>query len=413
MHYNFYFDETFHDKKITLDSDGTVNLFTKDKNDSYIGVFIGFENTKRKTIVKRMNQIEAEYIKKLDLKKEFKSTVFHRKNFKQGIRSFQRNTLDFYFDFFDFLENTSPIIHVNVLSKLEWLIRNVIRENKSIQNVIFNYNAFYYSLTKFVLTYHTPLLTKSLYDSIELNNPDYFKNELLNHLDKVKSAINGIERKSREIPMLNELYYLIDNYSFDYSLTKKYDFVYKQNFEGLINLLKELNISPNKVNLSIDKEEMTFKTAREYPFHQVKQVDSKNSIQIRIADQICGFIGRMMYALVNDNSFQEDMLSDINLIMFNDLTSKHLLSDEWFDIQPKHFELYKKIYQVLIVKQNSYWSTMTWCYGDQASMFYSLIRYISSYKDYDSFKMHSNHEHAEYYNTTCCNDLERHYKSFY
>ena len=46
MYYNFYFDETFHDRKITIDSDGNLNIFEEEKNDSYIGVFWGYTENK-------------------------------------------------------------------------------------------------------------------------------------------------------------------------------------------------------------------------------------------------------------------------------------------------------------------------------------------------------------------------------
>ena len=412
MHYKFYFDETFHDKKITINSKGVINTFTQDKNDSYVGVFFGINNYQRVSVLKKMNKIEKKFIQKLDLKKEFKSTIFHRKNFNYGIRSFQKNTLDFYNDYFDMLNEISPIIHVNVLSKIEWLIRNIFDLNTVLQLGYVSSNVFYYSLTKFIIYYHTPTLTKSLYESIASNKPNIFKNELLNHLQKVIESIYNIERKERELPILQQLYYIIDNIEFDIDIHEKYDFIYFQNFEGLMKLLNELQISINKVNLTIDKEDETFQSAKEYPFHKVKQVDSTNSIQIRIADHLCGFIGRMMYAIFNDASIKEDAINDIELLEENNLKNKHFLSKEWFDLQLIHFELYKKVAEVLINKQNCYWATMTWSYGDQVSMFYSLIRYISTYKNYDDYKSISNVEHAEYYNTNCCADLERHYNEF-
>ena len=46
MHYNFYFDESFHDRAVTLSPDGILNILDSNKNDSYIGVFWGCSNTK-------------------------------------------------------------------------------------------------------------------------------------------------------------------------------------------------------------------------------------------------------------------------------------------------------------------------------------------------------------------------------
>lgn len=412
VHYNFYFDETFHDKKITISSNGTINTFTEDKNDCYIGVFFGIENSQRVTVLKKMDSLEKKYIQLLDLKEEFKSTTFNRKNFKYGLRSFHKNTFNFYNELFDFLKVINPIIHVNILSKIEWLVRNIF-DMKTVDQMKFVVNdSFYYSLTKFLIYYHTPQLIKALYETIDEQDPAIFQKELLNHLEKVIHAIKDIERKQRELPILKDLYIIISNFRFENKIYKKYDFIYFQNFEGLINLLNELKISSQKVNIIIDKEDMTFRTASLYPFHNIKQVDSKNVIQIRISDHLCGFIGRMMYAMINDSSIKEDVISDIKCIEKNNLTDKRLLSDEWFDIQQKHFQLYKKIYEVLIVQQEHYWATMTWSYNDQAAMFYSLLRYFSSFSSFNEFKKYSLHEHAEFYNSACCTDLEKHFKTF-
>lgn len=412
MHYNFYFDEVFHDKKITISSDGIINTFTEDKNDSYIGVFFGIKNNQRVPVLKNMCKLEQKYIQILDLKEEFKSTTFHRKNFNFGLRSFKKNTFNFYDEFFDILQDIKPIIHVNVLSKIEWLVRNIF-DMRTIQQMKYVVSgSFYYSLTKFLIYYHTPQLIKSLYKSIEKKDPVIFQNELLNHFERVIDAIINIERKQRELPMLKDLYSIISSFTFDNEIYEKYDFIYFQNFDGLIKLLNELNISEKKVNIIIDNEEMTFQAASLYPFHTIKQVDSKNVIQIRISDHLCGFIGRMMYALLNDNSIKEDTISNIELIKKNNLIDKRLLSCEWFDIQLKHFQLYKKIYEVLIVQQEHYWATMTWSYSDQMVMFYSLLRYFSSFKSYSEFKKYSSQEHTEFYNSSCCNELEKHYSSF-
>ena len=47
----------------------------------------------------------------------------------------------------------------------------------------------------------------------------------------------------------------------------KYKFNYSPNFDGLIRLLDEIKISSPKVNLTIDREEKTFITAQQFPFH--------------------------------------------------------------------------------------------------------------------------------------------------
>lgn len=144
LHYDFYFDETFHDRKITVSQDGIVNSLIQDKNDSYLGVFLGIGSNK-KTIKKQLIVLEDKYKKILGKEEEFKSTTFKRSNFTYRIKSFQKNTFTFYSEFFSILEKNSLIIHVNATSKLELLFRYLfdIRLVTQIPGVY--PNAFYYS----------------------------------------------------------------------------------------------------------------------------------------------------------------------------------------------------------------------------------------------------------------------------
>ena len=125
-----------------------------------------------------------------------------------------------------------------------------------------------------------------------------------------------------------------------------------------------------------------------------------------------GFVGRMMHALMEDKSIKEDPVSEIERLGENDLVRKRLLSSDWFKLKPEHFELYQIAYRVLVHKQQSYWATMTWSYFDQILVFYTLLRYIASYDRYEDFIKYPPELHAEYYNSACCQELERAYELF-
>ena len=414
MRYNFYFDETFHDPKITIKEDGALNVLKENTNESYIGVFWGYEYCKEKAIYGKLKALEDKYAKIFDVKDEFKSTTIGKKNFEYGIRSFNNNAYDFYKDLFEVLEEINPMLHINMVSTVELLIRNIFDGNelcKRTPGIILN--SFYYSMTKFILFYHSPHLLKSFYEVTVTGDGEKLKQELVNHLEKIISATEGIKRKEREIPAFKSLKRSVSSYRFNTLINNKYDFVYFQNFDGLMNFLEEKRISSKDVNLIIDKEKNTYMTAKEYKLHEVKEVDSKECLQIRLADHLCGFVGRMMFALTHDRLISEDKIDDIEKIQENDLVRKHLLSPEWFMLNEKQFYLYKKVYKVLIVQQEAYWATMTWSYADQAAMFYSLLRYIASYESFDEYDKIEIKLHTEYYNATCIEDLERHYTSFY
>ena len=409
MDYNFYFDETFHDRKITISSEGVLNILLEDKNDNYIGAFWGCKKVHLSAITKELIDLENKYKNIYGLLGEFKSTTIDRNNFKYGIVSMNKNAFNYYKDFFEMLNKIKPIIHINILSKVEWLVRNIFnaQELKRVFPVV--PNLFYYSIAKFIFYYHSPTLIKALWESQKTQDGEVFKRELLKHIERVLIEIEGIARKDREYDMLQELRMIVANYKSNITINEKYDFVYFQNFHGLTMLLNEKKIKPKRIDLIIDKEAETYRTAKRFSFHKVTEVSSDESIHVRVSDHICGFVGRMIYSLMTDENMKEDKVLDIDSLGDNDLERKRILSQEWFKLKPKHFDLYKQIQQVLVVQQEAYWATMTWSYGDYVSVFYSLVNYISSYEDYVEYQVHTYEEHAEKFNTWCCGELQRHY----
>ena len=102
MNYVFYFDETFHDKKITIKPNGTINALLKDKNNCYVGAFWGCRQEKLREVIEPLTALEKEYKKAFTLSdiQEFKSTTFSPKDFRYGLCSFSQLTLRYYEDLF-------------------------------------------------------------------------------------------------------------------------------------------------------------------------------------------------------------------------------------------------------------------------------------------------------------------------
>ena len=169
MHYNFYFDETFHDRKITVSENGTINALLEDADDSYIGVFVGFDNKYKSSFQRQFVKLESKYKIIYGITDEFKSTSIKRKNFINGIKSFNENAFNFYSDLFYILSDYKFIFHSIVLSKIELFIRNIY-PNNLLNKTSIPYEQFYYSLTKYIITYNNIELIKKLYETIENNN---------------------------------------------------------------------------------------------------------------------------------------------------------------------------------------------------------------------------------------------------
>ena len=409
MHYNFYFDETFHDRAITLNEYGEINVLDTSKNDSYIGVFWGVPNTQLSSVKKMLSKFEDKQKESYGLhdSQELKSTTIGKKNFEYGIKSFNEKTKEFYIDLFSVLLKIKPIIQIDVISKIEFFLRKILGATRFPYYT--NVNALYYSLTKFFIIYGNSELLGALYQVSDKESSEDFIKLLISQIKVLLEAIDGIERKTVEINAYQEIYFILKNTDIAMRFDNKCVFDYSPNFDGLIHLLNEIGISETNINLVIDEEEKTFQTAKNYLFKDVKKQKSHNSIQLRLSDWISGFVGRIMYSLFNDAGMKEDAVSDFNRIKDNDLVTKRIISKEWFEITKDDFKLYNLVYKVLIVNQEHHWSTMTMSFCDQTAMFYSLLRYFASYESYSEFCKVSSSMHSEYYNSCCCEELLRIY----
>ena len=61
MDYSLFFDETFHDRKITINPKGIINTMTDNKNDAYIGLFWGCEKYRLPGAVEKLEAVENKY----------------------------------------------------------------------------------------------------------------------------------------------------------------------------------------------------------------------------------------------------------------------------------------------------------------------------------------------------------------
>ena len=412
--YTFYFDESFHDKKIRINENGQFNILREDALDNYIGVFLGCPTSEltsnRKLIQKFENRQKIQY--GLTDDQELKSTIISKKNFKYGVRSFNKVTMTFYKELFELLDILNPIIQVNMVSKMELYLRFAFKGLHYLGEGQVLEKSFFYTLTKFMITYHNEELLKALYSVHNYNSMMEFKELLQYNFECIIKEIKGIERKQKELVAYQNILFVLNHSIIDELPEKEYEFQYFMNFEGLCNLLEEKNINMELVNIVIDEEESTYSASQNYRFQNIKCGKSHEIIELRLADWIVSFIGRMTYGLYNDEGMKEDIVTDIRRIGENDLASKRILSENWFKIDIKQFELYHLLYDVLIIGHTEYWTAMTTSYGDMCSTFYTLVRYFSTYDDYEKYRKIDAKLHSEYFNSACCMELERSYQNF-
>lgn len=410
MNYSFYYDETFHDRKIVLTENGTINTTRKDGLDDYVGVFWGCEQSREAEYVRQLTDFEEKHRKIYDLPdgKELKSETIGRKNYRYGVQSFSKNALAFYNDLFQMLSNWNYVIHISIISKIELLIRRALR------GVIFppfaNGDAFIYSLAKLIVVHRPKQLIGAITSAANGGSSKEFRSVLIETLDAMIKASAGVPRKGRTIEAFEQMRFIILNMAFKADFNEKTPFEYSIIYYGLEKLLMELGIRAEGVTITIDEDEGTYNASKAYNCGLVQQGRSDALIQLRLSDWLCGFIGRMLYALKNDENTQEKSLEDISNIDLEDIKIKRLLSSEWFDLREQHFDMYLLLYNALIVQHEHYWTTLASVYSDDVICFYSLLRYFGSYNSFESFKAVSPELHAEYYNSHAIGELERFYQ---
>ncbi|MGX7198136.1 hypothetical protein [Enterococcus olivae] len=107
--YNFYYDEAFHDRKITENKKvkGELNIENNEQSDNFVSVNIGLPHHLTEEYFEKYLLFESNVknILDIDSHKEFKGATIRKKNFKFGIASFNTNTLKIYSDFFDFFDD--------------------------------------------------------------------------------------------------------------------------------------------------------------------------------------------------------------------------------------------------------------------------------------------------------------------
>ena len=382
---------------------------TPDSLESYIGVFCGFPTEDIEKITLKYLAFESKMKKLFNLSdlQELKTETFHRKNFHFGIQSMGKPVFKFYKEFFTLLSEIKPIIYFDCISKIEFLLRKVFRNLIFSQDYTFSKDAFFYSLTKFLINYHTDNLLALLFSPTTQSNPGVFQQEINITLEIILNRIENIKRKEKEYRSFVELQYILTTATFDLDIEEKVNFSYSPNCEQFLKFLKLCNINKNSVSIVIDNEENTFNAMQQGNFLSVSQDDSKQCALLRLADFISGFVGRIIFALYNDESFKENPISDINDISLNDLETKRLRSKNWFQLNKERFLLYNLIYKVLLKNQKQIFPYSS--YADQEISFRSLIEYIGI-QDWNVFSsFNTTSMNSEYFNTFVCKKLQWYY----
>jgi len=409
--WSLYHDEAFHDRKIKVKGN-KINIFAENSSDIYVSAFWGYESNKLDAFLDNFSQFEERYRKKYGLNdaQELKGSIYRKKNFTYGIRSFNKDCADFYNDYFNLFDE-NVVLCISMLSKTAFMMSKVI---KSIvpHDFQFNLHSFTYSITKFLYNYRYNELMLKFFNEDNKENSSGLINLLIKLLSEVIKKNSGVPRKEIENRSLGEVKYILEHSKFKIVTTSQYLWDYRDVFRNFNLLLDERGVAQEKVHITLDREEKTYNAAIEVgKYSSVKEDESAINNGIRVADIMSNFIGRMLVALEDD--LREDEITDLKQIANIDYSKKKLLNPNWFNVDERRFNLYRKINAFFTDMMKRYgWTTHGYMYFDYSTILIALFQYYSGFNIFEDFKNIKPEEHSERFNTYSCQMLKERFKEF-
>ena len=385
----FFFDESFHSRKINKKTIEDKEFF-----DNYVMTGIGCI---KKDLYKNeilYKQFEEKFKEKFSINEndELKSKIVKKEQYKYGIKSFNKKSLELYKAFWELMNQSDYIYYICAISKLEYILTQF---NYNIWGVR-DYRSFVYSIVKAVNVYRPKEVLKALLE----------ENELL-----LEELIKFLRRKISENE--NNPIKVHENISFKECITileeingKNINLKWKYNniFIGFKKFVNELGL--NDVRVVIDKEgnpnNNTASACKKEGFKNVIEKDSKKSITLRCTDLMCGFISKMMRAIYEDTKTTDD----------EEYRERKILNKSWFEINKEQFLIYKNIAKYFKKHSKYYWSTYISIYFDSFFQFIDLIYYFDGFENFEDFNCIDSNSHRERYNGFIINHMSGKFKEY-
>lgn len=383
MAYKFFYDETEHSRKINYQTVTAQNYY-----DNFISVIVGWHEENEKALLDRYLEFESKYgFRKKN--GELKSQTMKLNDFKQGLASLNKHTIDFYDELVS-MYDTQVIIYFSVASKIEYVIHQIFA---NYHNTLFvDIDSMKYSIIKAINVYHPVNVIEAIY-----KEPQIFVNELRIFLEnQISKNQANIFLKEHENQAFEEILMLLD----DIVLPKSFDWTYFAPFDGFSKLLVEMNISDYMLIIDREGDESHTLFSAEYMgLQNVTEEDSKDYVGIRMADMLAGLISKLMQSLKNA------LTGDYK----DGEVKKTLLDSGWFALNQRQLDLYKKLYQVICVNNDYWYKSYAGLYSDDLVAFVALLQFMNHFEDEEDIRQELKMQ-PEYYNAFVCERLQERYQ---
>ena len=383
--YNLYIDEkgpqnTFK-KSAEFSMQEKISLGS-DKMHSFVANALLLPKNNLKVIEKSFIELEQDYLSKrpqLNIEELKGHRVLNKTNFKFGIASLNEREISFYNTFFSILEE-------NDASNLFFSINKIaIIVNGRIGAWVLELNSKKFIPDPAILLY-------SLIKYIDLEAPENLIDKLLDRSISTKNLLNAIREDLQDIVDKNKhnsrMATQIRSYKELITIIKKYNHIENkptntQNFDwSKFTYALDLWISEieyygenKKEHINIFLDEGIKKEYLEVlKFNNVKEnVSSKESVGLRMTDHLVVLLGNYMSKLKADSFYNHEKPEKVKRI-----------SNGWFELNDAQFQLIKRVCNFFLENDNRY-SFINDTYFDESVHTQSYLKYINSYKSYESY----------------------------
>lgn len=377
----FYYDEAQHSRVINKATFNADNYY-----DNFIVSIIGWEKSDNKGIVERYLAFEEKYSERKS-GGEIKSTTLSTKHFKNGFASLSHNT-DFVYDYLDIFDD-KMFIYISVISKVEYLVRQMFANYEN--NIFQNIDAMQYTIVKSIITYKPENVIKAFFDS-PLNLVQELKRF---YIERIEINKNNLSLKEQENKAFSQILILLGNINKDIRTSWNYNI----SLHGFTKYIKEKGIKNFTLFIDRESDGKTLNAAKEVGVLNAEEVDSKESVGVRIADMFAGITSKLLIALKKALKYSKE----------SEQLQKKLLNTSWFRINERQFQLYKKLAHIILRLNNAYYKSFGGVYSDDLISFVAFLGYIDSHKTLDEFNKKSE-LHGEYLNACILKSLHEHFK---
>lgn len=355
----------------------------------YVADVIKINKDNLSIIEENYKLLEKKYIASRKFDKELKGKDILNQNFKFGIASMKNRELDFYNSLIDLLlENQvdNLLLSINKMSLVadnrltDWILE--LEKKRFIESAWL----LKYSLVKYLENEASASVILSIFD------PNKSNREVLTEIQKdlgtfieknklIKRMRGQIEEYKGLIQTIKKNKHLISTSSFvEVSFDwEKLSF----NIDLWMTEMSQNNKFDTQATKLILDEGIPLQPFKKFDFLLVKEEeDSANHVGLRISDVLIVFMGKMISKLSND--VKHDKMHP---------EERKLLSNSWFELEEKQFELLKKMKDYFF-PDNSIYCFVVDAYFDDAALLQTYFEYVSTYESFDSYKA-QNKNHVE------------------